>query len=509
MAGLADLVSVTVVLSNPGVTLPGFGTPAILSAKPTWPERSRTYKQPSDVAADFLTTDPEYIAANAVFSQKPRPKQLKIIRAALKPTQVHVVTVRTVQAGKYVLNAFYLGVEQVVTVTEVAAAAWVINHAYVQGNRVTNDTAPVKVYECITSGTSAGAGGPTGTGQNITDNTAHWKYIGTSFGGVANDGVVEDLVAAFNALAAPTLDGAATATGTPGALVMTITAGTAGSWSAYEVPDRGLLSIAETTTDPGVATDLANILLADKDWYSLITPYASKAYILAAAAWTESNRKLYTPATADSAVPVDADGGASDVAHALKGFAYAYSAPFYHPRRWEFPDAALQGRFLAIDPGKDNWRLKTLVGVSPEPYTVTEQTNLDTKRTARYETLGPTNVVTGAGITSAGEYIDVTRFVDWWIANVQTDGANLLIQNEKIPYTDDGFALIGAMLRRVNKRGIDAGGIAKNPAPVVDVPLVADETSTDRQNRNAAGFAVIFTLAGAINSLAVNAQVLQ
>jgi hypothetical protein len=32
-------------------------------------------------------------------------------------------------------------------------------------------------YKCITAGTSAGSGGPTGTGADITDGTVHWQYM--------------------------------------------------------------------------------------------------------------------------------------------------------------------------------------------------------------------------------------------------------------------------------------------------------------------------------------------
>lgn len=33
------------------------------------------------------------------------------------------------------------------------------------------------IYECITAGTSAASGGPTGTGSDITDGTVHWRYV--------------------------------------------------------------------------------------------------------------------------------------------------------------------------------------------------------------------------------------------------------------------------------------------------------------------------------------------
>lgn len=55
------------------------------------------------------------------------------------------------------------------------AAPWVSATAYIAGDRVKNDTN--KVYVCVTGGTSAGSGGPTGTGTAISDNTVVWDYL--------------------------------------------------------------------------------------------------------------------------------------------------------------------------------------------------------------------------------------------------------------------------------------------------------------------------------------------
>lgn len=60
---------------------------------------------------------------------------------------------------------------------EQAPQAWAATTAYALGDVVTADSG--KIYECITEGTSAGSGGPTGTGQDITDGTVHWKYYST------------------------------------------------------------------------------------------------------------------------------------------------------------------------------------------------------------------------------------------------------------------------------------------------------------------------------------------
>lgn len=55
-------------------------------------------------------------------------------------------------------------------------AAWQASTAYTIGTVVTNDSG--KNYFCITAGTSAGSGGPTGVGAAvIVDNTASWFYF--------------------------------------------------------------------------------------------------------------------------------------------------------------------------------------------------------------------------------------------------------------------------------------------------------------------------------------------
>jgi hypothetical protein len=54
--------------------------------------------------------------------------------------------------------------------------AWAASTAYSAGDQVANDTN--KIYRCITGGTSAASGGPTGTSTSITDGTVTWKWVG-------------------------------------------------------------------------------------------------------------------------------------------------------------------------------------------------------------------------------------------------------------------------------------------------------------------------------------------
>ena len=55
------------------------------------------------------------------------------------------------------------------------ALPWAASTSYAVGDLVQNDSG--KVYQCDTAGTSASSGGPTGTGANISDNSARWDYL--------------------------------------------------------------------------------------------------------------------------------------------------------------------------------------------------------------------------------------------------------------------------------------------------------------------------------------------
>lgn len=68
--------------------------------------------------------------------------------------------------------------------TIVAATAWAATTAYAVADRRTNAS---NVYLCITTGTSAGSGGPTTEEDDITDGTVHWRFLGPGTGFVDVD----------------------------------------------------------------------------------------------------------------------------------------------------------------------------------------------------------------------------------------------------------------------------------------------------------------------------------
>lgn len=99
------------------------------------------------------------------------PASYSAVTLALTGTPATVVAAGTQVSTLSTSKLF----ETTALATITAVSAWTITTAYLVGARVTNSG---NVYECITAGTSAGAGGPTTTAADITDGTAHWTYLG-------------------------------------------------------------------------------------------------------------------------------------------------------------------------------------------------------------------------------------------------------------------------------------------------------------------------------------------
>jgi hypothetical protein len=79
-----------------GFSRAGYGIPLILSPNVAWAERVRSYTSLSGVASDFGATTPEYLAAQSIFSQNPKPTKIMIGRLANKPTVAWKITVSSV-----------------------------------------------------------------------------------------------------------------------------------------------------------------------------------------------------------------------------------------------------------------------------------------------------------------------------------------------------------------------------------------------------------------------------
>ena len=91
---LSDIVNVTITRDYTPVSAVGFGTLMILGSHKVFNDRIKFYSSLSSIATDgFSTTSLEYLAAQATFSQNPRPPQLAIGRRSVDETTITVTTV--------------------------------------------------------------------------------------------------------------------------------------------------------------------------------------------------------------------------------------------------------------------------------------------------------------------------------------------------------------------------------------------------------------------------------
>lgn len=434
---LSDHVKLTISLSTLGVARAGFGVPMILSYTAAWSERLRFYTDISGVAVDFPSvTGPEYLAAQALFGQTPRPPVIAIGRGALKPTQTYVISVAAVRnSSPYAVN--------------------------VAGDGVTTTAVSI-----------------------------------TSGGSATNDAIVASLVTALNAVVGANYTAAAT--GSSGSHVCTVTANAAGDWFSLEVVDVTALGVKQTHADPGVATDLAAIALAQPGWYALLTTYNSKALVQAAAAWVESNARLYAAEVNETDAILTSVGNA-DTIDALHTSAYARTFGCYHPSPVSMFAAAWLGRVLPLDPGSDDWKWKRLAGPAAVTMTDTHRTNLRARKANTYDQVAGINI-TWEGTVADGEFIDVIRSRDWVADDMPKAVFEVFVNNEKVPFDNDGIQMIVAAIdgsmRRAERRGIAAPGTRE-----LTYPKSEDVSSVDKFNRVLEGIKWKFELAGSIHEV--------
>lgn len=262
--------------------------------------------------------------------------------------------------------------------------------------------------------------------------------------------------------------------------------------------------IAGTIEDADTA--LAAIVLEDSDWYAIAAVDRTAAQVQKVADWVESNTKLFITASADANIinqTVAADS--TSVAYYVKNASYVRSAVIYNAlAATTYPDAAWLGRCLPLDAGSINWAYKTLTGITPDTLTATQRTNALGKYANVYETVSGVSI-TQFGTTGGNEFIDVTRGIDWLSSTMQADIYTMLVQQDKVPYTDKGIASVEAKVRAALESAIDRNFIASITS--ISTPAAADVSAANKAARLLQDVEFVAVLAGAINTIEVQGVV--
>jgi hypothetical protein len=447
----------------------------------------REYNEISEVAADFLTTSPEYLAAVLFFSQSPKPSVLFIGRWA-----------RTATSG-LIAGGLLSGTEQLMS-------AWTT----------------------ITNG-----------GFHVTiDGSASQNITGLNFAAQTNlNGVAAIIQTAVRAigtggftLATVTWNGQQfkIKSGTTGtsSTVSYLTAPTAGTDISAQMKLTAALA-QRTVTGIVAETPVAGVTRVDgRGWYGVmfaasIMPTDPQRIAVAAYIQASPDTHIYGITSQDAAV-LDPNSSA-DIASQLMLADYDRTLVQYSLSS-PYAIASFLGRAFTTNFEGSNtaitMKFKKEPGILPEILTATQDDTLKAKRCNVYVQYNNGVSITEEGVMSGLAYFDERHGLDWLANRIQTDLFNKFVQEPKIPQTNPGIHVLvttceGSLAQAV-VNGMSAPGIWNGPGFgtlkegdymskgwFAFAASVDDQDQTLREQRVAPLIQIALKLAGAVHSSSV------
>jgi len=491
---LDSVVQVDITTETTSVSRAAFNIPLLCGYHINYPERVREYDISGGLAGlssdGFAATSQIYKMAQALAMQDPSIRKIKVGRRANAPTMTLRLTPLAQNTTIYHVYVngtnFQFLSDGSATVAEIVTGlynamlqtAWVHTTGYTAGQYRSNGG---NVYRCTTSGTSAGSGGPSGTGSGIVDGTCVWAYEGLTQAVTPTDGTTH-------------LDVAATVAGTMFECEL-----------ADDYEGLNLWARQDRTIDPtpsGLADDLDAIQLEDNDWYVLHLDSQGAAEIEVAARWIEATRKIFGATSGDSLIPTSSG---ADIASTLFGLSLARTYLVYDHNPHKRAAEAWTGVMLPYDPGSATWKFKRASGVTALHLTTTQIGHLEAKNCNYCIRLGGVPIFQ-QGVMAVGEFIDIIQGVDWFRARLQERVYLVLVNLKKLPFTSGGIATIESEVWAQLADGYRVGFLAPDSG-TVETPDVASVSAADKIARHLPNVKFAAQLAGAIHSVQITGTI--
>lgn len=259
------------------------------------------------------------------------------------------------------------------------------------------------------------------------------------------------------------------------------------------------LQFKEVGVDGSIAAQLA-VAQADQafNWYGLLIDSFAEAEIDLAAAFAESNEKIFLGQSADAGILLS--GVTIDVASDLFGSAFTRSAVGF--TRYMSSDwvAGIMGRELAKTPGSSSWHMKQSAGSTADVLTTTEQNSALAKRAFLYVSdRGQAHTLNG--FSASGRFFDITHGTDFLKSDIETAVYQLMLNQEKIPFNATGLAQVEGALRGRLVAAVGAGLIQDGFS--ITMPSLTGYSTVDKGNRLLRTVRFSATLTGAIHKVTV------
>ena len=282
--------------------------------------------------------------------------------------------------------------------------------------------------------------------------------------------------------------------------VITVTAETSGDRLYFRNMVREL-TLKDTSTDAGIASDLAIAANADPDFFGVVIDGEGTLEIQAAAGWAESNARIFLAMTADSDVVTNST---TDVGSVLKAASRVFTGVMFSRDFKSAGEACLLGRQLSRDPGSSTFANKRLSGPAADNLNSTELGFLRAKNVIPFVTIKGL-AITLDGKAAGGRYLDITHGVEWLKARMGERVFAKIVNEEKVNFTQAGIDELEAEIRAIMVTAETAGFFA--PGWTVTMPKIGDVPPSDKANRILADIKFSAVLAGAIHKVVIDGTV--
>lgn len=260
-------------------------------------------------------------------------------------------------------------------------------------------------------------------------------------------------------------------------------------------------------------TEAMDAIKEDNDaWYGFFIGSRTLADLQEVADWSEANKKLFLISDDDPNI-VDSTG---DIAEYLETNNLDRSTVLYHPDADlttddPYAEAAWAGFMFTYNPGTVTWAHKQLSAVPSYQLTDAQRATALGKNANLYEEIAGVDI-TRFGTVGSGEYIDIIRGTDWLEARIQERVYTVLLNNPKVPFTDQGIQTIAAEVVGALQEAVDVGLIAPPdeegiPGFTVTYPRAADVSAADKAARLLPDINFTAKYAGAIHKTQINGTI--
>lgn len=401
-----NLTNINISLQTASLTRQGFGVPLFASSHRYFPERVRSYTSLQEASQDLPTTSNAYKAVQGYFSVSPSPSVVKIGRRDADLT---------------------------LTVASGATSASLVVFA--------------------------------------TDGTATHSVTVNVTGQVSNTAVASAIAAAIEA--DPNVGPLVVASASTNTVSIDVASASVDFW-VKSLSSNLSESYASTETPVELITAISD---EDDDYYFFSCEDHSETFVLAAAAAIESRLKLYFTSVQDSntLMPYVA-GSSTSIAGKIADAGYDRTKVFFHHQANSvFPETthvAANAPFLAGSVVWANIRLPLPVSQNPatgKALTSTEKGYLEAMNVSYLErSVGTGVTLQGSNLrnnkVASGEWIENIRGRDSMTVDLDAEYLILLTsrRGSKIPYTDEGVALLKNTCRNVLESYVLRGFIKPN-----------------------------------------------